>query len=507
MLFFCSNASIDSRKITIGDPIEVALVEFADEQQFQIQNIRDTYPRLKEIPFDATTKMMGTLHKMPNGKYLVCIKGALEVVLKESDFTCNHLGENQLEVNNHFWVKQANLLAAKGLRVLAFAYSIIDDPLDDFFHHLNFLGCTAFLDPPRKEIFDAIQECKKAGVKVVMVTGDHPETAKTIAQKVGLNQNHQTIVKHANEIKELPVDQVDVLKTVDVFARVTPAQKLQLIERYQQLGFITAMTGDGINDAPALKKADIGIAMGIRGTEAAKESADLILEDDLFSSIVLAIRQGRGIFENIRYFVIYLLSCNLSELLVVTGMSVTNIAIPLLPLQILFLNMVTDVFPALALGMNRESKAVMERPPRDPKVPIISTKIWKAISGYAFAISLGVLCLTWYSHYYLSLDKMTINNMVFYTLTLAQLWHVFNLPGAKRSFWNNEVVRNPFIWGAILLCIFIVVFAYWVAPVNQMLGLTSVSFDLIFVAFVFSWIPVLLIQGWRLGSTLFCKLV
>ncbi len=492
----CNNASIGAEKQTTGDPVEVALLEFADRLQISIDDIRNQYPRIKEIPFDASTKMMGTLHQMYNGQYLVCIKGALEVLLRESDFTCNHNDCSTPGVAKKQWMKKSNELAAKGFRILAFGYSVIDTPTEDFFHHLNFIGCAAFLDPPRSDVFEAIQKCKNAGIKVVMVTGDHPETAKNIAEQVALHQSNTPIVRHADQLPGL-VNAPDQLFAVDVFARVNPEQKLQLVEAYQNEGWVTAMTGDGVNDAPALKKSDIGIAMGIRGTEAAKESADLILKDDALHSIVEAIRQGRGIYENIRYFVIFLLSSNLSELLVVTAMSVTNFALPLLPLQILFLNMLTDVFPALALGVNRESNQVMDRPPRNPKVSVIPPKIWRIIGAYALAISIPVFGISLFNHFYLQVDEVVNNNMVFYTLTLAQLWHVFNLPGSKRSFWKNEVTTNPYIWWAILLCILTVAGAYWITPVNTVLGLTVISPEQMGIVFLFSWIPVLLIQGTR----------
>jgi len=492
----CNNASIGKGEEATGDPIEVALLEFANKQNYSRSDISQKFPRVREIPFDASTKMMGTMHQMPNGQYLVCIKGALEVLLQQSDFTCNEDGGLSGGVDKNYWLEKSNALASKGMRVLAFAYSIVDHPKEDFFQHLNFIGCVAFLDPPRPEVFEAIQECKKAGIKLVMVTGDHPETAKTIAEKIDLGQHEHVVVKHASELATLSNDSEQLL-AVDVFARVNPEQKLQLINAYQQQGFVTAMTGDGVNDAPALKKSDIGIAMGIRGTEAAKESADLILEDDALNSVVVAIRQGRGIYENIRFFVIYLLSCNLSELLVVTAMSVTNFATPLLPLQILFLNMVTDVFPALALGMNREKQQVMERSPRDPKVPIITNKIWGYIVGYAIAIAISVMGLSLFNFYYLKVDMVVNNNMVFYAITLAQLWHVFNLPGPKQSFWSNVVMQNKFIWGAILLCIGLVVLAYWIPPVNEVLGLTTISPFQLLVVFVVSWFPVLMIQSTR----------
>jgi len=249
-----------------------------------------------------------------------------------------------------------------------------------------------------------------------MVTGDHPETAKNIALKTNLIDNENAPVIHGKQLKRMATlsgrEKKDLQHT-HIFARVNPEQKLDLVELYQQQGKTVGMTGDGINDTPALKKSDIGIAMGQRGTEAAKEVADLVLEDDAFASIVLAIKQGRGIFENIRHFVVYLLSCNLSELLVVAIAFFSNLTLPLLPLQILFINMVTDVFPALALGMNKSVKNVMSQPPRSKDTPIVSKTMWIAIVFYAIGITIASLSALLFATYYLNASELVANNFAF----------------------------------------------------------------------------------------------
>jgi Ca2+-transporting ATPase len=329
-----------------------------------------------------------------------------------------------------------------------------------------------------------------------MVTGDHLETAKTIARKTGLIENEKAVALHGNQLSESMLKDDSEIKKVfesSIFARVSPAQKLDLVTAYQEKGFIVGMTGDGINDTPALKKADIGIAMGTRGTEAAKEVADLVLEDDSFASIVMAIKQGRGIFQNIQHFVVYLLSCNLSELLVVAFAFLSNAATPLLPLQILFLNMVTDVFPALALGMNKESDNVMDRAPRKIGESIINANLWISIVVYALCISASVLGLMFYA-IYLGLDQQTANNLTFYALVLTQLVHVFNLSHRKQSFFINQVTTNKYIWMAILLCLVITFFVYYQPTMQQVLSLQDIGFNEFLLVIPFGFLPVLLIQ-------------
>ena len=498
----CNNAVLNTQQ-AIGDPLEIALLEFVNANT-NYTNLQSLYPRLKEIPFDSTTKMMGTLHKNEEkGNYLVCIKGAVEVILKECDYLLTDNGEEVFK-DRDIWLAEANHLAGKGLRVLAFAYAEIEELEDDFFHNLTLVGLIGFLDPPRKEVKTAIQTCKEAGIKVVMVTGDHPETAKTIAFQTGLIEQENALVLKGSDLntaQHLAGENLKQVSNTNVFARVSPVQKLELIRLYQEENKVVGMTGDGINDAPALKKSDIGIAMGERGTEAAKEVADLILKDDAFSSIVLAIKQGRGIFQNIRYFVIYLLSCNLSEILVVGAAALSNLAVPLLPLQILFINMVTDVFPALALGMTKEGDEVMKVPPRSSQAPIINPAMWRSIAVYAVGISISVLGVFLFSIFYLKVTPEVTNNLTFYTLILAQLLHVFNLPAVNESFLRNAITKNIHVWMAIGTCIVLVFLAYQLPITRSVLQLQLIDLKTLLVIIPFSISSLILVQlfkriGW-----------
>ena len=290
----------------------------------------------------------------------------------------------------------------------------------------------------------------------------------------------------------------DELLRSPIFARVSPEQKLDLIGLHQQNGSIVAMTGDGVNDAPALKKADIGIAMGERGTQVAREAADMVLLDDAFSTIVSAISQGRAIFDNIRSFVVYLLSCNISEVLVIGLASLVNAPLPILPIQILFLNLITDIFPALALGVGEGDPAIMDRSPRPTKEPIISGRLWWGIGGYGLLMTIAVLGSFWLALKCLEAGRDQAITISFLTLAFTQLWHVFNLRGPGGSLFRNNITRNPYIWGALILCTIITIGAVYLPGPARILKLTDPGFTGWMVVLGMSVLPLLVGQVWRL---------
>ncbi len=492
----CNNADydvVDGQAKEVGDPVEVSLLKFALAAGQNPDDIHHQYPRRAEKAFSSDTRIMGTLHEH-DGHYLVAVKGAAEEVMERCTGLADADRKGQYQVSER--------MATAGLRTLAFACRQVDKsaggpPGDDFADHdLQYLGLIGFLDPPRTEVTPALQACRAAGIKVIMVTGDHPATALTIAAKVRLIEPGEEIVLTGKDLK--PLDQLSAagkqrLLDCRVFARVSPAQKLDMIDLYQQRGDIVGMTGDGVNDAPALKKSDIGIAMGLRGTQVAAETADMVLKDDSFTSIVTAIAQGRVIFENIRKFVLFLLSCNLSEIFVVTFAGFLGVGSPLLPLQILFINIVTDVFPALALGVGRENASLMEQPPRDPKTPILDGKDWGQVVFYALVITFSVLGAYLLGTQRLGLSPDEGNNLTFYALSLAQVLHVFNLH-SERSFFNNEITRNRYIWYATALCLLIMAVTYYVPFLRQVLNIQpmrGMELGLIAAAGV---VPVLIVQ-------------
>lgn len=368
---------------------------------------------------------------------------------------------------------------------------------------LVYIGLIGFLDPPRLDIKKAIVSCKNAGIKVVMITGDHPKTALNIAEKVGLVDDTDQAVINGLELpdmKSLTTEWKNRILSTLVFARTTPHQKLDIAEIFQQAGNIVAMTGDGVNDAPALKKADVGIAMGLRGTQVAKESANIVLKNDSFSSIAEAVGHGREIFNNIKKFVIYLVSCNLSEIFIVTTLGFYAPASTMLPMQILFLNIVTDVFPALALGLGIGDKTVMTRPPRSPKEDIVTHQEWITIGVYALIITLSVMVAVICCKLFITSDHNTLNNVAFVTLAFAQLFHVFNMSSPKSKLIYNEVTSNHFVWYALILCTALMVLVFMVPHLRLVLGLTVMTIDVWVVAIVASLIPLVVIQMYKIYS-------
>jgi Ca2+-transporting ATPase len=335
------------------------------------------------------------------------------------------------------------------------------------------LGIVGMEDPAREGVHEAIRCCRAAGVTVVMVTGDHAATAATLAGDTGIVDAGQEAgaIDGAELDRLLAAGSKESLLAARVFARVTPDQKLRLIDLYQDAGHVVAMTGDGVNDAPALKKADIGVAMGVRGTEVAREAASLVLLDDELRTTVVAIEQGRAIFANIRKFVVYLLSCNLSEMLVVALATLAGAPLPLLPLQILFLNLVTDVFPALALGVGAGAPGSMDKPPRPATERMLMPRHWVLIGLYGALLSLTVLAAMAAAIIFLGAGREEAVTVSFLTLALAQLWHVFNMRDDSSRWLRNEISGNLWIWVALPLCLVLVGAAVYLPPLADVLSL------------------------------------
>ncbi len=476
----CSNASVSvddaGNLVSAGDPTEVALLEAALHRNLLRPELLAAAPEHREYPFDPDLKLMATVHRTPDG-LLCAVKGAPEAVIERC--TCERTvdGNRSLSGDDRkHWLARAHELGARGLRTIAMATREVQDDAKAPCRDLTLLGIAGLEDPPRRGVSDALERCREAGITVVMVTGDHAATARNVAAEIGL------VAADADDLHFASGGDVDsLLKRCNlaelserrVISRVSPEQKLRLIECFQDHGAIVAMTGDGVNDAPALRKADIGIAMGIRGTAVAKEASEMVLQDDNFGTIVDAIAQGRVIFENIRKFVLYLLSCNISEVLVVSLATLAGAPLPLLPLQILFLNLVTDVFPALALGVGAGSSALMQRPPRDPREGLLTRRHWLRIVLYGLVIAAAVLVAMAIALLGLGFGVREAVTVSFCTLALAQLWHVFNMRSDLARLFRNEVTSNPWIWGALILCLALVIGAIHNDLAADLLGLAD----------------------------------
>ena len=473
----CNNASLkqdeESDEVRgVGDPLEVAFLAVGAKAGIYRSEFEAKFPEVREEAFDSETKLMATYHEVTSG-YRVAVKGAPEPLIASCTSVLDPSGDRRmLEADRNHWVTKNRELAEKGLRVLGLATKSVQDLQDAPYDNLTLVGLVGLRDPPRMEVREAIETCRLAGVRVVMLTGDQPVTALAIADAVGLVDRSTAHVIHGKELSSmsnLSDQERRLILESAVFARVTPKQKLDLIDLHQKNGSIVAMTGDGVNDAPALKKADIGIAMGLKGTEVAREAADMILKDDSFSSIVAAIEQGRIIFDNIRKFVFYLLSCNVAEILIVGVAASLKAPLPLLPLQILFLNVLTDVFPALALAAGEANPGIMRRHPRPRSESFMTKRHWKEVAVYGIVMTVSVLGAMFLAIHVLQLSERQSVTISFLTLGFAQLWHVFNMRDMGSLFKVNEVTGNPFIWMALGFCSLLLLSTVCVPMISEVL--------------------------------------
>jgi Ca2+-transporting ATPase len=498
----CNNASVHHDEVTgamftTGDPLEVALLMGGMKAGIHPEHLRQQWPEVREEAFDSATKMMATFHHDEDG-YRVAVKGAPESVLRVCTRFLAIDGEREMqEEDRHRWLGRNQQMAEQGIRVLAMAEKRAESPDAAPYEGLTFLGLVGLSDPLRPESRQAVEACREAGIRVVMVTGDQAATARAIGQAVGLVGESSGGVMEGRNL--LPSDllteaeRTQILQAT-VFARVTPRQKLELVGLHRQNGAVVAMTGDGVNDAPALKHADIGIAMGQRGTQVAREAADIVLKDDSLATIVAAIEQGRAIVNNIRRCVFYLLSCNMSEVMIVALAASVNAPLPILPLQILFLNLVTDVFPALALGLGEGDPTLMRRPPHAHTEPVIDRQGWVRVAGYgtlmtattlvAFALALGRL----------QTDIRHAVTISFLTLAFAQLWHVFNMRDPGSHFFHNDVTKSFHTWGALGTCTVLLLLVVYVPGLNDLMRVSDPGWQGWLLALGMSVIPLVIGQ-------------
>lgn len=478
-----------------GDPTEVALLLGGRTLGLERDELLEESPEARVEKFDPRVKKMATFHEQRDQVY-VAVKGAPQAVLDVCTHIASDSGDQRLgDEGQRKWITRSDELADTGLRVLAAADKKVDSIDVEPYEGLCFVGLLGLLDPPREEVKAAIDTCQAAGVRVEMVTGDQPGTAKAIARAVGIigeADDPEAVVMHGRELEDLDVaddEQRSRIYRANIFARVSPEQKLKLVRAYQESGEIVAMTGDGINDAPALKKADIGVAMGKRGTEAAKQVADMVLKDDAFTTVVAAVHQGRIIFANIRRSVMFMLCTNVAEVLVVTLATVADWTLPIRPLQILFLNVLTDVFPALALGVGPGSGHEMDHPPRDPNESVLERRHWVETAGWAALLASCVLLSLKVAQHGLGLTEPEAVTVSFLTLAFGKLWFTFNLRRPESGLLRNEISTNPWLWAAIAFCSVLLLGAVYLPGLNQLLDTRELSWQAWALLLGMSFIP------------------
>lgn len=445
-----NDASFDDKNV-IGDPTEAALIVSAKKAGIDKGIIQKKYPRKDEILFSSERKIMTTIHNI-NGDYLAYVKGAPEVILG----LCNSIYENgkvkKLTENRKKEILEINRMFAKNaLRVLGFAFkSVIDKKRAE--KNLIFIGLQGMIDPPRDEVKEAIKKCKIAGIKVVVITGDNEVTAKAVAHAIGIEG--KSITGHElDKIKNLEKHVEDIA----IYARVNPEHKIRIVAALKKKGHTVAMTGDGVNDAPALKKADIGISMGITGTDVAKEASDVILTDDNFTSIVNAVEEGRGIYDNIKKFVSYLLSSNTGEVLTIFVAIMLGLPLPLIAIMILWNNLVTDGLPALALSVDPADPDIMERKPRKSRERIISNPIIVRLLIVGFTIMISTLTIFYL--YNPGKNLAYAQTVALCTLMISQMFNVLNCRSEFNSLFKIGIFTNMKLWGAILISIIMQIIA------------------------------------------------
>ena len=437
----------------IGDPTEYALLETFRHIGLDENVVRDTITREEEVPFDSDRKMMSTkytLHGVPH----ILTKGALDSILNRCVGITTRDGVRPItEEDKNIILNQNNKYSEAGLRVLAFAYKESDEALSiETEYGYTFLGLVSMIDPPREESRQAVADAIRAGIKPIMITGDHKVTASAIAKQIGIMREGD-IALTGMELDAMSDEELDEkIERISVYARVSPENKIRIVERWQNKGNIVSMTGDGVNDAPALKKADIGVAMGITGTEVSKDAASMILQDDNFATIIKAVANGRNVYRNIKNAILFLLSGNMAAIITVLFASIAALPMPFMPVHLLFINLLTDSLPAIAIGMEPPEDGLLSQKPRDPKAGIMTKDFVFLMFAQGALIAVSVITAFYLG---LTIDAAAASTMAFATLTLARLFHGFNCRGEKSifrlGFTTNIASLGAFVLGVLLL--------------------------------------------------------
>jgi Ca2+-transporting ATPase len=489
----------------LGDPTEGALISLAGKAGIDSKEINNKYPRIEELPFDSDRKMMSTFHKnFIQGKVVGFTKGAPDIIIKR----CSHivlegkiiplsddLRKKALEANSTY--------AKQALRVLAYAYREYDELPEEITTENNevdmiFIGLTGMIDPPRPEAREAIKLCKEAGINTVMITGDYKETAFAIAKDLGMAESEDQAMM-GEELNKVSDEELrEIVKNTKVYARVSPEHKVRIVTALKDNGDITAMTGDGVNDALALKRADIGVSMGITGTDVAKNTAEMILTDDNFASIVAAVEEGRIIFSNIKKFVFFLLSCNIGEILLVFTSILVGWEVPLLPIQLLWLNLVTDSFPALALGVEKGEPDIMQQRPRDPKSTIIDRNMMINIIFQSIAVAAGSLIAYYWAMNRYPGDIEHARTITFATLITAELLRAYSSRSQKFTLFKIGIFTNKSMVYATLfafLLMLVVLYVPFMQEIFYTVTLNVVDWEIVLT---FAFLPLIVGEAVKL---------
>ena len=482
----------------VGDPTELALIELGRKYGITEQNHREKYPRVAELPFDSVRKYMSTLHDI-DGQRVLLVKGAPDELLRQTTHVLINgevreiTSDDQVNILN-----QNNKFAEEGLRVLGYAFRYFDDDELDFKHedHLTFVGLTSMIDPPREESKEAVAKAIRAGIKPIMITGHHVVTGRSIARKIGIFQEGDMVLDGATLEKMSDEELARDLEKISVYARVAPEHKIRIVNAWQAKGKVVGMSGDGVNDAPALKQADIGIAMGITGSEVSKDAADMILTDDNFATIIKAVTVGRNLFSNIKNAIKYLLTGNSSAIIVViltTFMAFfdSKFVVPFLAIQLLFINLVTDSLPAISIGMEEGTEAVLDDAPRDPNESILTAKTFKEVISGAILIAIAVMVA-----YLIGVNtgKGYATTFAFLVLCLGRLFHGFScrsdLPLSKIGIFSNKNTVYAFLVGLALVALIV-----FVPAIGGMFGVVSLSLSQILTILGLAFAPTLVVQA------------
>ncbi|MEG2285005.1 MAG: calcium-translocating P-type ATPase, PMCA-type [Eubacterium sp.] len=491
----------------IGDPTEIAMVAYAASLGYEKNEIQEQCPRIGEIPFDSSRKLMTTIHKFGDS-YLSFTKGAPDVLLGKCKDYLKGYDVLDLDGTAKAKIDEANdAMSDKAYRVLGFAFKqYFEEPpieMDELENDMIFAGLTGMIDPPREEVKTSIEECHQAGIKTVMITGDHKNTAVAIAKDLHIF-TEGNLALSGTELSELSDEQLEEdIDRIAVYARVSPEHKVRIVDAWQKRGAVVAMTGDGVNDAPALKKADIGCAMGITGTDVSKEAAEMILTDDNFSTIVSAVKEGRGIYDNIKKAVHFLLSCNIAEILILFIATLIGWVQPLLPVHILWINLITDSLPALALGVEKNDDDIMEKKPRNPKESIFANGLGGRIVFQGIVLAVISLFVFNYGYSHFGVDEA--RTMVFAVLGLSQLTHVLNVRSESKSVFSRKLFTNRYLWGAILISMVLQLSVILIPAAHAVFNVTFLNMQEWLIIIGASLAPLVVVEITKLLQRLFKK--